>query len=159
MEAPSEGTNYALVLGPAVQDSATEAPIDIRAIVADAYRAQLAGDVDAWWSIFHHDVAFFEAASLPYGCAHDNLEAAKRTVDEMLRTWVDFRVEIEELTVGRNLVIAYVQMSGKSRATGRSFSFPAAEVFRFDGAKVVEWRPIYWDTHEIRSVTGMSTAA
>ena len=114
-----------------------------------AYEAQLAGDLDTWWDIFDPDVEFFEAESLPYGCSSKGLEAAKQGVAGMFSAWSHLCVVIEEFATAGDLVICYIHMTATSRKTGEIYEGPVAETFRFRNGKVVEWRPIYWDTHRV----------
>lgn len=125
-----------------------------RRILIQAYEAQIAGDIEAWWSIFDPDVEFHEASSLPYGGSLKGLEAAKQGMGAMFEAWRDVQVDFENFLAAGDLVIAYLRMHAVSRRTGDAYDAPVAEVFRFRNGKVIEWRPIYWDTHEVRKVCG-----
>ena len=74
----------------------------------------------------------------------------------MLATWSPLVVQIQELTAGGDLVIAYLLMTATGKRTGTTFSFPVAEMFRFRDGRVVEWRPIY-SGHLYRSAGGGGT--
>ena len=127
-----------------------------RRILIRAYEAQLAGDLDAWWTIFDEDVEFHEAESLPYGCSTKGLAAAKQGMAGMFAAWSGVHADFENFLAAGDLVIAYLRMRATSRRTGKVYDAPVAELFRFRNGKIVEWRPIYWDTHQVREICGAS---
>lgn len=126
-----------------------------RKILHDAYIAIDAGDGGALFALLDEEVEFIEAPSLPYGTHGTGIPAAQAGVAEMFKSWQHMHVDITHFTASHDLVIAYMQMSATSRATGEVYSGPAAEIFRFRNGKIVEWRPIYWDTHLARKVCGI----
>lgn len=123
-----------------------------RTALIRAYEAQLAGDLESWWAIFDKEVEFYEAESLPYGVSSKGLEAAKQGVAGMFSAWSHLKVVFEEFVAAGDLVICYIQMTATSRKTGEIYQGPVAETFRFRDGKVIEWRPIYWDTHRVREL-------
>lgn len=125
-----------------------------RTRLLDYYRARMAGDPDAFANFVDPDLDFFQASGLPYGGEAKGAEGALKLVGAMFATWRKLKVEVLEITAGGDLVIAYLMLTGISRATGDRYHGPTAEVFRFRDGKVVEWRPIYWDTHAVRRACG-----
>jgi ketosteroid isomerase-like protein len=132
----------------------TVAESNRRAIEA-AYQSMLAGNDSALFDLSADDVTFFEAPSLPYGCVNKGREGARSGVAGMLGAWSTLHVEIEAIAASSDLVVVYLSMRAKSRATGETYEGPAAEIFRFANGKIIEWRPIYWDTHRVREVCGL----
>lgn len=118
-----------------------------RDLVVKTYLALEAGQEDALVQILDPDILFVEADALPYGGERRGIAATMEGVGEMLAAWRDITVEIEEFVTGGDLVIAYMTFRGISRATGRTYTGPCAEVFRMANGKITEWRPIYWDTN------------
>ena len=123
-----------------------------RTILHDAYLAIIAGNGGALFDLLDDDVEFIEASSLPYGTHVRGIPAAQAGVAEMFKSWRHMHVDITHFTASHDLVIAYMQMSATSRATGDVYNGPAAEIFRFRNGRIIEWRPIYWDTHLVRKV-------
>jgi ketosteroid isomerase-like protein len=127
-----------------------------RQTIERVYRAIEAGDQAALFGILADDVVFHEAASLPYGCTKTGKDGALAGVEGMFSAWSHLRVDIEEFATAGDIVIAYLNMRGTARATGQVYEGPTAELFRFKDGKVIEWRPIYWDTHRVRQVCGLA---
>ena len=155
MDVPHPQSSFELKLTLNENSGLTDVAKRNRDTLIHAYTEQIAGNWDAWWGIFDKDVVFSEAASLPYGCTLKGLEQTKTGVAGMFDAWSHLKVTIEEFTAAGDLVIAYIQMTATSRKTGQVFDRPIAEVFRFHDGKVVEWHPIYWDTHEVRKLCGV----
>ena len=126
-----------------------------RRTVIAAHEAMRAGDLETFFAMFDPDVEFYEARSLPYGCSVKGLAAARKGVDAMLATWSRLYMEIENFTAAGDIVLGYYRLINTSKATGKVYDAPVAELFRFRNGKVVEWRALYWDTHEVREVCGL----
>lgn len=126
-----------------------------RKILHDAYIAMGAGDGEALFRLLDDEVVFSEAASLPYGVSGKGIEAARQGVAGMFGAWTHLHTEFTHFAASHDLVIAYLHMTATSRATGQVYKGPAAEVFRFRDGKIIEWHPIYWDTHDVRKVCGV----
>lgn len=150
-----EQTAFELVISaPAAFDTA--AAERNRKVLADAYAAVLAGNESAVFDCCADDVVFIEAASLPYGCVTKGVEEAKAGVAGAFGAWVKLKCEIEEFVAAGDIVIAYMHVTAQARATGQIYEGPTAEMFRLKDGKIVEWRVIYWDTHRVRQVFGLS---
>lgn len=117
-----------------------------RRILMDALDALAAGDLDAFWSIFHPDVVFHEASRLPYGGAHQGLAATKAAFARMGQAYSRMRAEIEAVLAARDIAVLYQTITFQVKANGNTGSLPVAEMFRFRDAKVVEWRALYFDS-------------
>ena len=126
-----------------------------RTALMQAYAALPVGDTEKWWSYFDPDVEFHEAPSLPYGQSTKGLEAAKQGMGDMFTAWKHINVRVEEFTAAGDLVIIYLHLTATSRKTGEVYAGPVAELFRFRNDKIIEWRPIYWDTHLVRKTCGV----
>jgi ketosteroid isomerase-like protein len=127
-----------------------------RELLAKAYREMAAGDGDAIMRLLDPEVFFTEAPSLPYGCEARGIAEVRKAITGIHAAWRDLRAEILEYLAAGDLVIAYMVITGISEATGREYKGPLAELFRFRNGKVVEWRPLYWDTHEVHGVCGLA---
>lgn len=127
-------------------------------LLIDAYKAMDAGDEGALMKLLADDCTFIEAATLPYGGVYKGVAGAVEGVGGMFSAWKHLRVDIEQITAGGDLVIAYMHLVGTARATGKIYEGPTAELFRFRDGKITEWRPIYWDTHAVRVACGIDEA-
>lgn len=116
-----------------------------RRTLLDALDKLFAGDVDGFWSIYDPDVVFHEASCLPYGGAHKGLAAAQAAHAEIEQTFGGFRTVFEAVLAAEDFVILYQTMDFEVRANGNRGTMPVAELFRFCGGKVIEWRAMYFD--------------
>ena len=126
-----------------------------KAKTIEAYRVvREEGDWEAFFKDFDPSVKVVEADSLPYGGVYHGIEGAKYLVQTAMGTWDNFGFEVEEIAAAGDLVFIYIYMRGTGKKTGKTFSYPLVEVWRFREGKVVEFRPFYWDTHRIRECYG-----
>jgi hypothetical protein len=124
------------------------------ALVKSAYTSYFSGDIDGFFSVFDEHVELHEADSLPYGGTYKGIEHVKKGISKMFNAWDGLEFKIEEFTAGGELVIVYMQLLASGKTTGKTFSFPVAEIWRIRNSKVVEIRPIYWDTAKAQQVFG-----
>ena len=147
-------TKFELVINPS--EGITATTLKNREIIEKAYLKTLNGHDTALWDILHPDVEFYEADSLPYGGHVTGVKAASAAVQRMLDAWSELRVEIFDYMASGDIIIAYLRMTATSRATGKIYEGMTAELFRFNDSKVIEWRVIYWDTHRVRQICGVT---
>lgn len=102
----------------------------------------------------HPDIISYEADGLPYGGTYRGPEGFARLVRIMQGTWDDMYFRPTEFLSGGDYVICYVELSGVGKKTGLSFSMPLAELYRFQDGKIIEFRPIYYDTKRCAEVFG-----
>jgi len=127
-----------------------------REILVKAYQAMLDGNESALAEILDPEVRFYEAKGLPYGVEAEGIDGALAGVAGMFSAWSHLYTEFQEFLAGGDMVIAYLWMRATARETGEIYEGPTAEMFRFKNGKVIEWRPIYWDTHRVREVCGLT---
>jgi ketosteroid isomerase-like protein len=120
-----------------------------RRTLMEAVDRLAAGDLDGFWSIFHPDVVFHEAACLPYGGAHRGLDATKQAFGRMGQAYSRMRAELEAVLASRDIAVLYQTITFQVRDTGKTGSLPVAEMFRFRDGKVVEWRALYFDSSQV----------
>ena len=150
MNNANAATGFELIIDLPARDGLDEVARSNREALINYYRARQAGDPDAFARLVDPDLHFIQSPGLPYGGEARGAEATQALMTRMFGTWSALRVEVQEVTASGDLVIAYVMLTATARATGKSYTGPTAELFRFRDGKVVEWRPIYWDTHAVR---------
>lgn len=155
MDNADQQSAFELVLNPQMNSDLTDVAKKNRAAVIDAYQRMLKGEMEAWWNLFDPAVEFYEADSLPYGCTARGLPATQAAIGAMFAAWSHLRVEIENFIATGDLVINYCRMTGTSKKTGKVYDGLCAEVYRFRHGKIIEMRPVYWDTHKVREVCGL----
>ncbi len=122
-------------------------PEQNRQTVVDAYVAYAEGRHDDFFALFDAEVELHEASTLPYGGVYKGIKEFRHGIDRMLASWAEMRFEIEAITAGGDLVFVHFNTAATAR-NGRSYAFPVLELWRFKDGKVIEMRPIYWDTHK-----------
>lgn len=128
-----------------------------RQVFVEALDALVAGDADAFWSIFDPDVVFHEAACLPYGGSHRGIEATKRAFGHMVQTYSSMHADLEAVLASRDIVMLYQTIAFRVRENGNDGTLPVAEMYRFRDGKVVEWRALYFDADLVaRAIKGDS---
>lgn len=123
-----------------------------REVLDKIYAAFFAGDLDLWLTYWTEDSVLWEADSLPYGGTAKGLVQIRETAEQMGEAWSDVDLDIHDIAGGDDRLITYGTWTGTGRKTGRSVSFPFAEVWVFKDQKVAKVTPIYGDTVLINSV-------
>ena len=155
----SEEKVFDITLGPALDADLSDKAARNRQLIVNAYKAlKSGGDVGAMglFELVAPDVQFLEAPSLPYGGTFHGVEGARAGNEGVLRAWRVFHCEIQEVTAAGELVIAYMWLRGSPYGSDEVCEGPVTELFRCKDDKIVEWRPIYWDTHRVRQVFGLA---
>jgi ketosteroid isomerase-like protein len=111
-------------------------------------------DVDALAEAFHPNVVVHEPTSLPYPGDWKGLKGVGALFLKMQEVWSDIRVE--GLTAARegDTVFMACTLHLTSRTSGVAIKQPFAEVLRFQGERLIEATPFYYDTSGIVSVLG-----
>lgn len=117
-----------------------------REIVQSVFDASAAGDWDVVKTHLHDDVRVIEADSLPYAGVFVGPEAFIALNQKVFETWEDSSNTIEHILADGDHVVILSTMSGRGRGSGESFSVPLAAVWLFEGRRVKEIRPFYFDT-------------
>lgn len=109
--------------------------------------AEGGGPLDAF---IDSNIEVHEPESLPYGGVYKGAAGLNRIFTIVFKeTWANPNYEIVEIVAGAERVVVVFQLTLTSRKTGRTISFPGAEVFRIRNGRIFEIRPIYWDTHAV----------
>ena len=124
------------------------------AIIKKIYEAMFVGNMQAMEPYLDPDINVYEADSLPYGGSYRGVAGVARLSKLIYETWDDMDFKSEGFTVGGDRAVALLHFSAKGKKTGKSFSFPVAEVWRFKDGKAIEWRPFYYDTKRACEVYG-----
>ncbi|MDE2410257.1 MAG: nuclear transport factor 2 family protein [Sphingomonadales bacterium] len=116
-----------------------------RQTLKNAFENLLRGNVEAFWSVFHPEVIFYEASCLPYGGAHEGLPAARAAQAKIEQVFDRIHAVFEALLAAEDIVVMYQTITVRVRDNGNCGTLPVSELFRFRDGKVVEWRALYAD--------------
>jgi ketosteroid isomerase-like protein len=126
-----------------------------RQALIDAFDALLAGDDAPFWALFDPDATFHEADCLPYGGAHQGMAAIRRAYAHMSATYSAMRSEFHEVLTAGAYCILYQTITFTVAANGNTGTLPVAELFRFRGKRIIEWRANYFDADLVaRAIRG-----
>jgi ketosteroid isomerase-like protein len=106
-------------------------------------------DLDLLATAFHPDVVVHEPASLPYAGDWRGLGGIGRLFRTMRATWSDLSVDGLQAAKTGDTVFMTCSLNLTARSSGRALTQPFAEVLRFDGGRLIEGTPFYFDTAEI----------
>jgi ketosteroid isomerase-like protein len=119
-----------------------------------AYEARFQGDIDGFCAILHEDVVMEQPWSVPYAGTFRGLAAVRRGLEQSASVWGSVSGKLERIAAGHEMIMAYVHMIISGKETGITYGYPAVELLRYKGDKVIELRPFNFDTHRIRQVFG-----
>lgn len=122
-------------------------PIDVMKSVYDALLSR--GDLEGFLDCFAEDGVLIEADSLPYGGRFTGRDAMRDALLKVINTYSAFSFTPDVFTTSGEWVIAYGTFSVTVRATGKSITFPLAEVSQVIGGKIQLIHPVYGDTAAI----------
>ncbi len=103
------------------------------------------GDMGIVTTSFHPNLMVHEAASLPFGGQHKGLDAFADMLKSLGATY-DIAVTDRDLRSAGDAVILHMDLTVTSRATGRSASLPAIEIYRFTDGLISDIDAFYKDT-------------
>lgn len=121
-------------------------------IVNQMYGALPAMDWDTYQSHMHADFCVVEADSLPYAGTYRGMDGFQQLVGIVFGMFSDFIPTITDMAVSDNRVMVWVDMTMTGAKSGKTINTPMIEVFSFEGDKVREIRPFYFDTDLINSI-------
>jgi ketosteroid isomerase-like protein len=116
-----------------------------RRTLVDGLKSLLAGDVEAFWSIYDPDVVFHEASCLPYGGEHKGIVATRAAHGQVEKVFGNLTSIFEAVLAAEDIVILYQTITFEVRANGNTGTLPVSELFRFRDGKIIEWRALYFD--------------
>lgn len=106
-------------------------------------------DLDLLATAFHPDVVVHEPASLPYAGDWRGLGGIGRLFRAMRETWSDLAVDGMQAAKAGDTVFMACALRLTARRTGVVIEQPFAELLRFEGDRLIEGTPFYYDTAAI----------
>jgi uncharacterized protein len=99
--------------------------------------------------------ALIESDCLPYRGSFEGPSGVKRLItdfsEKYFGTW---GIEVTDFTVSDSRVVAHLHFTTTGKTTGKGFSMAVLEVWKFEGDKLAEMRPFYWDGKLAGEVAG-----
>lgn len=126
----------------------------LRKAVDGLYDAMANQDMEAYASFSHPDFAFVESPALPFAGNYQGIEGFQQLVGKVFELCSDLKTVPGATAVNKDHVMVWVDISLTGRATGKTVNTSLIEVFRFEGDKVIEIRPFYFDTDLVSALEG-----
>jgi ketosteroid isomerase-like protein len=114
-----------------------------------------AGDFDALGAMLDESFVVHEAPGLPYGGDYHGIAGWRALSQAVVSTWAGFRIKpLEFLGETTDTFVVRFAISGRSRKTGKTFESTVLELWKFNGVRLREITPYYWDTHALEVADG-----
>lgn len=128
-------------------------------IIKDFYEKLQQRDYEKAFSFLAPDFTLHQAASLPYAGVYRGVEGVKKFFLVFFQVWQTFRSdETEYFSLDNERVLALSQVRATTK-TGHQLDMPMAQLFIVRNGKMLEARPFYWDTAEVKLIANQETAA
>jgi uncharacterized protein len=128
---------------------------DLEAIVRSSYEAFARGDLDGALAMMDEEIVWHQAQGLPHGGVYHGLAAVRAAVFDPLdeEWWDEFDATPAEILTSDDHAVVLGRYTGRAKGTGRALDVPFAHVWRFCGARAVEFHQ-FVDTHGWRQALG-----
>lgn len=121
-------------------------------IAKKLYASAVNADWDTFDSLIHPDFRVLESPGLEYAGEYKGVEGFKQVVHDVYHHFKRFEIETQEFSESDAHVIVLVKIKGQGKKTDEEFESDLLELIRFEGDKVIEIRPYYWDQNLINRI-------
>ena len=121
-------------------------------IVRDMYDAMPKLDWATYESHLHPDFRVVEADSLPFAGTYRGMAGLQELIGKVFGLFSEFIPDTGAMCANDNTVMVWVEMTMTGMKSGKTIHTQMIEVFHFDGDKLVEIKPFYYDTDLIASI-------
>ena len=121
-------------------------------IVNRMYAAAVNNDWDEVGKYITPDFAVIESDGTPYAGRYEGADGFRRVVRKVFSYFPEFSIEQKTQIAGDDLVVVLIAIRGKGRKTGRPFESEVVELLLFEGDRISQIRPFYWDQKLLNEV-------
>ena len=121
-------------------------------IVNTMYAALPAKDFATFEANSTPDFLVVEADSLPFAGAYVGMSGFAELVGKVFSLFSTFEPTLTDMAVSDSRVMVWVDMKLTGAESGKTVTMPMIEVFTFEGDKVKEIRPFYFEPDAIKSI-------
>lgn len=119
------------------------------------YGAILALDEAKMAELITPGFVLIESEPLPYRGSFAGPAGVKRLISDFSDKYFSkWGIELIDFTASDSRVVAHLHFTTTGKTTGKGFSMPVLEVWTFQGDKLAEMRPFYWDVKLAGEVAG-----
>jgi len=120
--------------------------------IVERFYSSLTGGIEALKPLLHPQIRVIEAESLPYGGTFEGADGLLQILNSLFAAWKDCAVELKQLVVDGDTVVALLEMRGTGATSGVPFEMSVAEVLRIREGRIIEIKPFYFDTHRLNEI-------
>ena len=110
------------------------------------YEAAGRGDTQTMLDCLDPGVVVHEQESLPYKNTYTGHEGFQQLFRDLNSVWDEFRFMPQKFLDAGEVVIAYVQLQGKAKTTGKPLDMLMVELWQMKDGKGMDCRSMVWDT-------------
>ncbi len=121
-------------------------------IVKEMYAALPRQDWQTFEAHLHPDFRVVEADSLPFAGEFCGMAGFQQLVTRVFELFSVFEPNTTAFCAGDGHVMVRVEMKLTGRSSGRTVNTEMIEVFRFEGDKLLEIRPFYFNSEAVASI-------
>ena len=110
------------------------------------YEAAGRNDTQAMLSCLDQGVVVHEQESLPYKNTYIGHEGFQQLFKDLTSVWDDFKFVPQDFQDAGDVVVASIQLKGKSKATGKPLDMLMVELWQMRNGKGTDCRSMVWDT-------------
>ncbi len=126
-------------------------------IVREAIAAFNRRDLEAMFKHYDPEIEYHDAGDLPGGGVHHGLDAVRQHVEGYLDAWAETSVEVDEIDLVGEQVLARIRYVGVGRTTGIEVETPPFfAVYDFRAERVLRVRQFATHADALRAL-GLST--
>ena len=114
--------------------------------IRSMYEAAGRNDTKAMLACLDSGVTVHEQESLPYKDIYIGHEGFQQLFQDLMSVWDDFQFVPQNFLDAGDVVVASVQLQGKSKATGKPLDMLMVELWQMKDGKGVDCRSMVWDT-------------
>ena len=121
-------------------------------IVNELYAALPRMDWDSYRAHLHADFRVVETPALPYPGTFHGMAGLLELIGKVFELFEVFEATPGPMCIGEDHVMVWVEMKMTGRKSGKTINTQLIEVFKFEGEKLLEIWPFYYDTELIASI-------
>lgn len=118
-------------------------------LLGKIYALAGARDWDGVAECMHPDLVIYEAPSLPFGGEYKGKDALQVVAGAMYGQWPEAKVEIHDITGGKDWAVVVLSLTVNSTQTGEPITQTLCEAGRFEDGLLIEHRIHYYDTAQM----------
>lgn len=131
-----------------------ETAISNRQALMNAYSDTAGRNWQTFENLLDINVVFHEADCLPYGGSYFGKYEALRAFTDLLARFSSLNSETHEILTSGEYCVSYLTITFRVEEKSTPVSMQVAEIYRFFGGKIIDWRVHYFDASLVANALG-----